>query len=84
MVFETLVDAVKHMDATDKRRVYEVRQVGPMNNGVSTAFVIAVSPSAAAMEFLGEDNVQLVSQKDRAIATSQALRDLLAERAVTT
>ncbi len=71
MIHDTLTEAVKATSA-DPKRIYRVRQ------GHGTfRFVVSVSPAAAALEVVGEENVELVSQRERGDATAAALAELL-------
>lgn len=75
-VYPTLTAAVSAQSPTDKRRIYKVFGIG--NNSVANdKYVIATSPAQAALAFVGEDHVALVTQHDRYLAMREALHETL-------
>ena len=70
--YDTLEAAVTQLSPTDKRRVYRVLSTAnPSRQG--DRYVLAVSPSAAALAIVGEHNIEVVSQKDKYQAALAAL-----------
>lgn len=82
-IYQTLVEAVQATCDGDTRRIYRVdasvstTPIGLKHEG--TSYVVAASPAQACLAMIGEDNVSLVSQRDRYDATREALRAKLEE-----
>lgn len=62
-VYDSLEKAVAQLGVNDPRRIYSVDRAQLQARGSS--FVIAVSPSAAALAVVGDENVSLVTQKEK-------------------
>jgi hypothetical protein len=73
-VFATLKDAVSTPGVIDeKTKVYRVTQrQGAVNR---SKIVIACSPSAAALEVIGRENVELVDLREKLSAAFEALTE---------
>ena len=69
-VYDTLTEAVVATAKGDTRRIYLVKISEMQDNN---RYVLAVSPAAACLAVIGEDNVSLVSRNDRYDAMQQAL-----------
>mgnify|MGYP000980939503 len=72
-VYNSLIVAVQQLGPEDTRRIYAVRDKGIDD----LRYVIAPSPASAAFAVIGEENVTLVSQRDRYKATQEALQAVL-------
>ena len=76
-VYSSLTEAISAQSPEDKRRIYEVNIMAKVSPAAYVYFVIATSPAQAALAVIGEENVSLVSQRDRYDATRQALHETL-------
>jgi hypothetical protein len=71
MIYPTLSAAVAELKPDDKRRVYRI--LDKCAGVPRERYVIAASPSAAALVTLGEESVVLVGQRERYNAALEAL-----------